>query len=89
MQIDEYYSDKLTVDWLEALTILWDVRIRSTPTPGTLLAVTLAIHDHDTGQELASFVGTLREAITKADAWSDGVTFTFEQDEMAQEVAHG
>jgi hypothetical protein len=61
-----------TLDTLEALTF-WDVKIVSAKG----MNLTLSLHDPQTGAQVASFTGSMADVVAEADAWFDGVEFTF------------
>ena len=70
--MDEGYKGYI-FDKLEALAMFWDITFRS---PGNGCQVTMSL-SFDGGETVMEFTGLLQDAILEADAWFDGVEFSF------------
>ncbi len=58
---------------LENLAIMWDVEVHYVKFD----TYTLLIKDTTTSEVVQSFAGRLKKVLRDADAWTDGVVFTF------------
>ena len=72
--MNDYTYDKSDIfNKLEALAMFWDVTLRSTG-QGQKVTLTLNFNGGDTKAE---FTGLLQDVILQADAWFDGIEFSF------------
>ena len=67
------YGKGYIFDKLEALAMFWDITLRS---PGNGCQVTMSL-SFDGGETVKEFTGSLQDVILEADAWFDGVEFSF------------
>ena len=74
-EYDEYYinCEEVELSALENLAIMWDIEVRYVK----FNTYTLLVKVQATGEVLQSFTGPLKKALRDADAWFDGVAFTF------------
>jgi hypothetical protein len=79
---EEYFigCEEVELSALEGLAIMWDVRIRAMPTYDTY---NLQLIDPADDRTVAQFSGPLKKVLRDADAWLDGVEFTFAPAEAA------
>ncbi len=80
---DYINCEEVELSALENLAIMWDVEVRYVKFD----CYTLLIKTQTTGQVVQTFTGKLKRVLRAADAWDDGVVFTFADGEAATEAA--
>ncbi len=80
--VDYIDCTEVELSALENLAIMWDVEVRYVKFD----TYTLLIKAHGTSEVVQSFTGRLKKVLRDADAWDDGVVFTFTPDEAAGET---
>lgn len=78
---DEYYinCEEVELSALENLAIMWDVEVRYVK----FNCYMLSVKAQATGEVVQTFTGPLKKVLRDADAWFDGVEFTFAPAEQA------
>ena len=83
-EYDENYinCEEVELSALENLAIMWDVEVRHVE----FNSYTLLVKAHGTGETVQSFTGPLKKVLRDADAWDDGVVFTFAEADATPEA---
>lgn len=83
---DENYigCTEVELSALENLAIMWDVEVHYMK----VNIYTLTLKDTETGAVVQTFTGPLKKVLRDADAWFDGVEFTF-ADSVEAVMNHG
>lgn len=74
--VDYIDCTEVELSALENLAIMWDVEVRYVKFD----TYTLLVKTQTTGEVVQSFTGRLKRVLRDADAWFDGVEFTFAPD---------
>lgn len=74
---DYINCEEVELSALENLAIMWDVEVRYVK----FNCYALLIKTQTTGEVVQSFTGPLKKVLRDADAWDDGVVFTFSPEE--------
>jgi hypothetical protein len=79
---DENYinCEEIELSALENLAIMWDVTVHYEKYD----TYTLTLKSTSTGAEVQTFTGPLKKVLRDADAWFDGVVFTFDDPKGSQ-----